>query len=169
VLRKEINPFFMANNNSLLSSHCKTIKKQTSLPILREKIRQSLTMEDLYKDIKVEPKVDISTPLNKLLTKTVGLNMSEDTGVKGDEAKIRKLEILSNVKWKNDPLNPQNFFLEGKEFISCRAGEIQTNKTHTWLGREQIDIISLENLLKSFFKKMYSLISLPILEYLPDK
>jgi hypothetical protein len=36
-------------------------------------------------------------------------------------------------------------------------------------GRERIDFISLENLLKSFFKKMYSLISLPILEYLPDK
>jgi hypothetical protein len=79
------------------------------------------------------------------------------------------LDRLLNVKCIEDPYDPHSFINK----LSASPLPSSVGYPFPLLGVESghvhIDILSLENLLKSFFKKLYSLISLPILEYLPDK
>jgi hypothetical protein len=157
-----------------------------NLPNLRGRKTQSSIMENLYKNSSPKEVSKLDKNQNKHLNKLVSLSKECKIAIPigGEEEKIKKeLDKLSNINWIHDSLSlysdnlalsRRNILLLKKKaevanFFSSLFDISTKNKSNSWIGCERIDLISLENLLKSFFKKMYSLISLPILEYLPDK
>lgn len=171
-------------NKKILLSTKATINKKMNLSLRQIKSliigNLSTAMTDngkiLPSNLNINKEVEKNN--NLLPLPLVDLKKIEDTDTRKDDKLRKGLGILSNVNWIDDNLSTPVLFkdlepsLEKKDKkdkaeVSIRY--LKKNNINVWVGSERIDIVSLENLFKSFFKKMYSLISLPIFEYLPNK